>query len=96
VFSLSSSCVFNTQCFLCLWIVHSWLPLRLSLTFIYYVYICKYMNRKVVVQPAYSPHIFGCPTSWVFFVFSEFRWWDGIVDIDESDDHHCLNFLLIT
>ena len=69
VFSLSSSCVFNTQCFLCLWIVHSWLPLRLSLTFIYYVYICKYMNRKVIVQPAYSPHIFGCPTS-CFFLYS--------------------------
>jgi hypothetical protein len=24
-----------TQCCQCLWIVHSWLPLRLSLTFIY-------------------------------------------------------------
>jgi hypothetical protein len=34
---LSSSCVLCTQCCQCLWIVHSWLPLRFSLTFICFV-----------------------------------------------------------
>ena len=29
-------CVLCTQCCQCLWIVHSWLPLRITLTFIYY------------------------------------------------------------
>ena len=34
-FCLSSYCVLCTQCYQCLmWIVHSWLPLRFSLTFI--------------------------------------------------------------
>jgi hypothetical protein len=35
LFCLSSSCVLCTQCCQCLWIVHSCLPLRFSLTFIY-------------------------------------------------------------
>jgi hypothetical protein len=35
VFCWSSSCVLCTHCFQCLWIVHSWLRLRFSLTFIY-------------------------------------------------------------
>ena len=34
---LSSSCVFCTKCWHCLWIVHFLLPLRFSLTFIYYL-----------------------------------------------------------
>ena len=34
LFCLSSSCVLCTLCFQVLWIVHSWLPLRFSLTFI--------------------------------------------------------------
>jgi hypothetical protein len=35
LFCLSSSCVLCTQCCQFLWIVHFWLPLRYSLTFIY-------------------------------------------------------------
>ena len=31
--SLSSSCVLCVRCCQCFWIVHSWLPLRFSLTF---------------------------------------------------------------
>ena len=31
---LSLSCVLCTRCYLCLWMVHSWLPLWFSLTFI--------------------------------------------------------------
>jgi hypothetical protein len=37
VFCLSSPGVLCVQCYQCLCIVHSWLPLRLSLTFIYSV-----------------------------------------------------------
>jgi hypothetical protein len=37
LFCLSSSCVLCTQCCQCLWIVHSWLHLRFSLTFICFV-----------------------------------------------------------
>jgi hypothetical protein len=33
LFCLSSSCILCTQCCKCLWTIHSWLPLRLSLTF---------------------------------------------------------------
>ena len=36
---LSSSCVLCSQCWQCLWIVHSLLSLRFSLTFIQY-YVC--------------------------------------------------------
>ena len=36
VFFVSSSCVLCTQCCQCLWIVHFWLLLRFSLTFIYF------------------------------------------------------------
>ena len=35
VYLLSLSCVLCIQCCMCLWIVHYWLPLRLSLTFTY-------------------------------------------------------------
>ena len=35
LFCLSSSCVLFAQYCSCLWIVHSWLPLQFSLTFIY-------------------------------------------------------------
>jgi hypothetical protein len=35
LFCLTSSCVLYSQCCHCLWIVHSWLPLRFALTFIY-------------------------------------------------------------
>ena len=34
LFCLSLSCVLSTQCYQCLWIVHSWLSLRFSLMFI--------------------------------------------------------------
>jgi hypothetical protein len=34
VFFLSSPCVLYVQCSMCFWIGHSWLPLRVSLTFI--------------------------------------------------------------
>jgi hypothetical protein len=37
LFCLSSSCVLCPQCFQFLWNVHSWLPLRFSLTFICFV-----------------------------------------------------------
>ena len=36
VFFVSSSCVLCNQCCQCLWIVHFWLLLRFSLTFIYF------------------------------------------------------------
>ena len=36
VFCLSSSCVLCIHCCQCLWIFHSWLPLRFSLTFIHH------------------------------------------------------------
>ena len=36
LFCLSSSCVLCTKCCQCFWIIHSWLPLRFSLTFIYF------------------------------------------------------------
>ena len=34
LFFLSSYCVFYAQCCQCLWMIHSWLTLRFSLTFI--------------------------------------------------------------
>ena len=37
LFCLSSPCTLCTQCCPCLWIVHSWLLLRFSLTLIYYL-----------------------------------------------------------
>jgi hypothetical protein len=35
---LSSSCVLYVQCWQCLYVDHSWLPLRVSLTFIYNIH----------------------------------------------------------
>jgi hypothetical protein len=40
-----SSCVLCAQCCHCLWIVHSWMPFRFSLTFIFYIEI-KHNYRK--------------------------------------------------
>jgi hypothetical protein len=45
-FCLSSSCVLCTQCWQFLWIVHTLLPLRLSLTFILRD-ICLYCPRPI-------------------------------------------------
>ena len=38
-FSLSSSCVLCVQCYPCLWILHSWLVCRFSLTFVYWLIV---------------------------------------------------------
>jgi hypothetical protein len=35
LFCLSSFCILCTQCCQLLWVIHSWLPLRVSLTFIF-------------------------------------------------------------
>ena len=40
VYLLSLYCVLCIQCCMCLWIVHYWFPLRLSLTFTYCLYLC--------------------------------------------------------
>ena len=45
---LSSSCVLCTQCCQFLWIVHSWLPLRFSLTFIAYSGLWLSVIRHIV------------------------------------------------
>jgi hypothetical protein len=44
---LFSSCVLCTQCCQCLWIVHSWLLLRFSLTFISN---WKHLNRSFLIH----------------------------------------------
>jgi hypothetical protein len=47
---LFSSCVLCAQCWQCLWIVHSWLPIRFSLTFIKVSKLRSvYMSWKVEV-----------------------------------------------
>jgi hypothetical protein len=38
VYLLSLYCVLCIRCCMCLWIVHYWFPLRLFLTFTYYLY----------------------------------------------------------
>jgi hypothetical protein len=45
---LSSSCILCAQCCQCLWIVHSWLPLRFSQTFISDIFITVKYNSEPV------------------------------------------------
>ena len=45
-----SSCVLCTKCCQCLWIVHSWLPLRFSLTFMEY-YITMRSGLDSILYP---------------------------------------------
>ena len=45
LFCLSLSCVLCTQCCQFLWIVHSWLPLRISITFTTLIYLCLYILK---------------------------------------------------
>ena len=50
---LSSSCILCVQLFQCLWIVHSWLPLRFSLRFIFIHNISKkkyYCRNKMSIS----------------------------------------------
>ena len=49
------SCVLCTQCWQCLWIVHSWLPIRFSLTFI------SPMSCVLNVDSASGLPILDCP-----------------------------------
>jgi hypothetical protein len=44
LFCLSLSCVLCTQCCQFLWIVHSWLPLRFSLTLVY-LFLTRHMTK---------------------------------------------------
>ena len=52
---LSLSCILCTQCYQCFWVVYSWLPLRFSLTFIYYLLYVLYL-----VYPT-LPVFLDCP-----------------------------------
>jgi hypothetical protein len=68
LFCLSSSCVLYAQCYPCLWIVHSWLPLQFSLTFINQTeiaYICTRLayTTKICIKKRYhSKKINHTPT----------------------------------
>jgi hypothetical protein len=43
-------CPVSCVCCMCLWIVHYWLPLRLSLTFTYYLYTVSCVFNVVCVS----------------------------------------------
>ena len=55
VFCFSLSCILCSKCCQCLWIVHSWFPLRFSLTF-----ICFVCLRPVSCVPK-LPVFLDCP-----------------------------------
>jgi hypothetical protein len=50
VICFSSSCVLCAQCCQCHWIVHFWLPLRFSLTFMYWECIRHIKKRRYYVN----------------------------------------------
>jgi hypothetical protein len=50
VYLLSVYCVLCIQCCICLWIVHYWFPLRLSLTFTYCLYTVSCVFNVVYVS----------------------------------------------
>jgi hypothetical protein len=67
----SLSCVLCTQCFQCLWTVHSWLPHWFSLTFIYYqlsVLCLVYpmlpvsLDCTFLITPSVSLNVYLLPT----------------------------------
>ena len=58
MFCLSSSCVLCAQCCQYLWIVHSWLPLWFSLTFILYIFD-KLIFVKRLRYPVVHFHLFN-------------------------------------
>ena len=53
VYLLSLYCVLCIQCCMCLWIVHYWFPLRLSLTFTYCLYTVSCVFNVVCVSGLY-------------------------------------------
>jgi hypothetical protein len=57
VFCLSSSCVLCAICFQYLWIAHSWLPLRVSLTFIF-TYLSIQMWKGTILLIVFRENIF--------------------------------------
>ena len=58
---LSLYCVLCIQCCMCLWIVHYWLPLRLSLTFTYCLYTVSCVFNVVCVSGlSIIGFLFGC------------------------------------
>ena len=61
VYLLSLYCVLCIQCCMCLWIVHYWFPLRLSLTFTYCLYTVSCVFNVVCVSGLYIiGFLFGC------------------------------------
>jgi hypothetical protein len=58
-FCLSSFCVLCAQCFLCLLIVHSRLPLRFSLTFICLVLVCPMFPLSLDCPFQIAPSVFS-------------------------------------
>ena len=61
VYLLSLFCVLCIQCCMCLWIVHYWFPLRLSLTFTYCLYTVSCVFNVVCVSGlSIIGFLFGC------------------------------------
>ena len=72
---LSSSCVFCAQCCLCLWIFHFWLPLQISLTFIYTFSNlgCGY-DGWTSYEVSFTWILSWLPSSWRWSIYGRSRW----------------------
>jgi hypothetical protein len=77
-FYLPSSWVLCTQCCQYLWIVHSWLPLRFSLTFICFVYLRPGSCVSNVASIA-GLSILDCPFGFLYRLFVLFTFVLGLV-----------------
>jgi hypothetical protein len=75
------------QCYLCLWIVHSWLHLMFSLTF----YLLPTPSHHCACPK--SEPVFSRPYVMVTLLFNEVI--DSFVDIGGVVEHYCLIFLFI-
>jgi hypothetical protein len=54
IYCLSSSCVLRTKCWQCIWIVHSWLPCRFSLT------VANFSGLSILVVPSVFSNCCQC------------------------------------
>ena len=100
--------VYYVQYCLCLWIVHSWLPLFSSvyllgslfiiismlehLENVLATYVCLFQD-KTWSSNVIPRHTYAM--GWVFFVFNYLKWEVVVLfdDIGGIVDHHCLNYL---
>ena len=70
VYLLSLYCVLCIQCCMCLWIVHYWLPLRLSLTFTYCLYTVSCVFNVVCVSGfSIIGFLFGCSNVYLLSLY---------------------------